>query len=295
MAGYSLDSNGQLLRKHRWNVPKIPERPPLAASFADVAFRKSTAESLYREDECRDHQGQKKSSWSSEAIQGRGGGEWRDGDSTLPKREVRKRMHSPPPKRPHQPGDSVFWRAPTRTEPGGGDDAEDGEMRLQKIIERAKKAALERCSKDQSAMEGPQAVERRNPEQGHGLPIAAVSPTSDAPRHDSLWTGYEKQVREEVSQIVVKYLSRWCRDQIPSSEQFKDLARKLTHRITEKEIRHARTMGSNPSRGSVAEEAVIDRRKRGKIKNYLVQYLRDHGFRIAADDVDSAGGSEQYS
>jgi hypothetical protein len=150
----------------------------------------------------------------------------------------------------------------------------DEERRLKEIIERAKRAAMNRADNKREITKSPVEVKDRKRSLEHSE--ETLRPKS---KSEDRWSRYEGQLRDSTSQVVVKYLSRWCRSQIPSSGEFKDLARKLTHGIVHKEIKALRKEHSAPP-----DLAELSSTKRAKVRTYLIQYLRDHGYRVDEED-----------
>lgn len=275
IAGYSLGNDRLALRKTRWNTAQTSVLRLEPASCSEKQASASSNEKSFSS-----LAGRKRKSQYSEATFA--------GETSRASHEYKKPNYLP---LQYQP-DRTWALSGLSGVDDAREKAEDRERKLKDIIERAKKAALERRSRDEFASEKPQLTEKRNIERNQTPLNARDVPAgiNDRQRLDTSWACYEKRLRDEVSQIVVRYLSRWCRDQIRSSDHFKEIARKLTHRITEKEIRLARHMGSDPPQAAVEGEGLIDRKKRGKIKSYLIQYLQDHGYRISMEDFESPLG-----
>lgn len=155
------------------------------------------------------------------------------------------------------------------------------QARLHEIIERAKNAALTRnSSSEKSSTDADRSIKAKS---------------SNPKDHGSQeWRSFEDLLRDAVSHVVVKYLSRWCRNQNLPPETFKDMARKLTHGIVDKELRHLRReMASPPT--ALTEDGLLSKSKRAKIKSYLSQYLRDHGYRVDDDSPAISGTTSSVS
>lgn len=166
---------------------------------------------------------------------------------------------------------------------------EEQDRRLQEIIERAKRAAMERTSQHDSAA-GPASSGRRETEGGGERRRGGSSSSNGSgsgggstKKADDASAGgrpYETVLRDQVSRLVVRYLSRWCRSQMDTST-FKEYARKLTHGIVEKEMRVVRA-SNRPAPDPQA--AVPSKAKRQKIKLYMSKYLCDHGYRVDVEE-----------
>lgn len=174
----------------------------------------------------------------------------------------------------HETTRETRWEPPPLTaaapSPAGGDEAK----KLDAIIERARRAALSRH-----------------------LPTRGESPASQVPSTVPASAGpppsleeLEARFQSAVSACVDRYLHRWCRAQLGSdSGRAGELSRKLTHGIVAKEFRHLRErlaeaevaghgMGGVP--WSEYESGELSAGKRAKVKVFLLQYLKDHGYRI---------------
>lgn len=117
------------------------------------------------------------------------------------------------------------------------------------IISRAKAAALQQQQQQQQQ----QAQDRSSPP-------SLGSPVSEQDTHG--------QIRNQISEVVIPFLSRY-KSQFKDQAAFKDMARKLTHGLAEKEYR-ALIVGSSFE---------MTKQKRQKIQDYLAQYLASHGFK----------------
>ncbi len=131
---------------------------------------------------------------------------------------------------------------------------------IEAIISRAKAAATQRASSDSH--------ERQEKE----MPSFAISdPLKQA-------NDLHGKIRDEISQVVVKFLSRY-KDQFSSPAAFKEMARKLTHGLADKEYRGL--IIQNPT----ATSFEITKTKRHKILEYLCQYLVSHNFKGVKPDT----------
>ena len=176
-------------------------------------------------------------------------------------RETRETRWNPPPLKPR--------------ESATGLSTADSNEKLHEIIERAKKAALTRLNSNQPALDGQR---RKSP--------CPETPTSDGSSVQEEWVRLESTFKEAVSQTVVKYLSRWCKSQIDSQTKFKDLAKKLTHGIVDKEFRSLKERHDEKHMPSAEEWSEYGAKeltlsKRAKVKVFLIKYLQDHGYRIS--------------
>lgn len=91
--------------------------------------------------------------------------------------------------------------------------------------------------------------------------------------NQSATTGFN-QIRDEISSFVVKFLSRY-KNQFKGPDDFKEMARKLTHGLADKEHRSMLLLGNGPFE--------MSKQKRHKIALYLAQYLQSHGFKDVKD------------
>jgi hypothetical protein len=150
------------------------------------------------------------------------------------------------------------WDRPVATEPKAAQLVEGlkGD-RIAAIIERARADALSKAQ----AQESLKTNETASTDIHRNKSPPTVEPSSDP----SL-----SRIRDEISQVVVKFLSRYTA-QFKDQNAFKDMARKLTHGLAEKEYRGLLLNGQLASFD-------ISKQKKQKIVEYLCQYLKAHGF-----------------
>lgn len=152
----------------------------------------------------------------------------------------------------------------------------DPEQRLQEIIERAKQSVLLKTREPASS---------ESVDVGFRSPAELVSSTSGHSSDDrgGDWRTYEVRLKEKVSPIVQKYLKRWCGSQMPDPNALRELVRKLTLTITDKEIRTLRRDFSSPPSDlldDLTRSPTLPSSKVSKMKNFLAQYLTNHGYRL---------------
>lgn len=126
---------------------------------------------------------------------------------------------------------------------------------IEAIIARARAAAL--AASNEPAPVKPATAQRPSPQ------TKAIE--DEAPQDLSL-------IRDQVSQVVVPFLSRY-QAQFKDQSAFKDMARKLTHGLADKEYRSLLAAGVTPT------SFHISKTKRSKMLDYLCQYLTAHGFK----------------
>jgi hypothetical protein len=85
------------------------------------------------------------------------------------------------------------------------------------------------------------------------------------------------KIREDISAFVVRFLSRY-KAQFAGPDAFKEMARKLTHGLADKEHRSAALLGGAPFE--------MTRQKRQKMAAYLAHYLQSHGFQGVDSHAD---------
>lgn len=178
----------------------------------------------------------------------------------------------------HEVTRETRWEPPlsaVTAKPVGRDEGK----KLDEIIERARKAALSR--------DPPRDAEKEPSRPSTMSPVSSThAPAHSSPPLPEL----EARFRDAVGSCVEKYLSRWCRSQIePGSSRFKELCRKLTHGIVGKEFRQLRERMTGVDAHEHGREMIswiecdskeLPAGKRAKVKVFLLQYLKDHGYRI---------------
>lgn len=177
----------------------------------------------------------------------------------------------------HEVTRETRWEPPpsiVTTKPVGKDES----RKLGEIIERARKAAFSRDLPREAGK-----VPTRPSTMSPISPTLSVLSSSALPE-------LEARFRDAVAACVEKYLGKWCRSQIePGSSRFKELCRKLTHGIVGKELRHLRERmtevdvsehGGETTSWLECDSKELPAGKRAKVKVFLLQYLKDHGYRI---------------
>lgn len=83
---------------------------------------------------------------------------------------------------------------------------------------------------------------------------------------------YYAKLKEEVSGVVIRFLSHY-REALGT--EFKDIARKYTHKIIEKELKEPEQRKSSDD-----FQVLLNTKKKQKIKNYLAQVLKGRSVKL---------------
>lgn len=250
--GYTLDDGPQISKK-KWggattaSAPREPLRP--TRSY-DEPYRGQSKREPHRDhrdhQDYKDHRGQDmgrevKKSRTDDGPLATGWREARTADGKVYYYSEKTR--------------ETQWDRPVAVEPTAAQLVEGLKSdRIAAIIERARAGALSKAQESAKASElVPNEARTKSP------------PTNTETSDPSLG-----RIRDEISHVVVKFLSRYTA-QFKDQNAFKEMARKLTHGLAEKEFRSLLLNGQLAS-------FEISKHKQQRITEYLCQYLKAHGF-----------------
>jgi hypothetical protein len=105
---------------------------------------------------------------------------------------------------------------------------------------------------------------------GHSSPFFMASPVDSKSSNNSIDKKYYAKLKEEISGVVIRFFSHYRQE---LGEEFKELARKYTHKIIEKE---SKEVGESFSPAAV----LLTSKKKQKIKAYLAEVLKGRKIKL---------------
>lgn len=131
---------------------------------------------------------------------------------------------------------------------------------------------------------------RRNQEQdeasgeSHVEVLSPFTPTDSSALNDSSKKYYAK-LKEEVSGVVIRFFSHYRKD---LGDDFKELARKYTHKIIEKELKE--TSAPMTING---DAPILTSKKKQKIKIYLAEVIKGRKIKLSSEHESILGNKQQ--